>query len=199
MTIVIKGTIEKDEQKSTQVKRKSYVITLSGECTDERARQSAPRVGCLMSAFVLQNDGNRRGERWLSRPPQLHKRDTTINCKSRGLSKFTYELVRELDKSRRNTYRVQFVNNGEPPFSCFFLYFIFEKCMQHISALNARQQSTRYKKKWQVAPTYTCIYAPFLKTATRMRDRVELRKEIRSSRSRNGPAKKRAPSIKGDK
>lgn len=57
--MIKRKTIENDEQ--TFDAGKSHVITLSGERADERARQSAPRVGCLMSAFVLQNDG--RGER----------------------------------------------------------------------------------------------------------------------------------------
>lgn len=79
-----------------------------------------------MSAFVLQNDGNRRGERWLSRPPQLHKRDTTISCKSRALDFLnSYELDWEHDKSRRNKLYVSratdAVSNGELRFSVRFI------------------------------------------------------------------------------
>ena len=100
---------------------------------NERTRQFLFRVSWFMSAFVLQNDGNRRGERWLSRPLQLHKRDTTISCKSRALDFLnSYELDWEHDKPRLNKLYVSratdAVSNGELRFSCAF--HLWERCMQ---------------------------------------------------------------------
>jgi len=57
-----------------------------------------------MSAFVLQNDSNQRGERWLSRPPQLHKRDTTISCKSNFLNARTNWSESSINRGATHTH-----------------------------------------------------------------------------------------------
>lgn len=110
----------------------------------------------LTNAFVLQNDSNRRSRALAFAPVTVAQTlCTTISHKSRtGLSKFTYELVRELDKSRRNTLILN-KSNGEPR-----LYM----CNMHVSvsSRNAGRHKARYgckpRSKKFFRRTYICMY-----------------------------------------